>query len=53
MQEYEKPEVRDHGDLRDLTACGAIGLHEDASNKQGSVGVEILPVVDVSLCVLP
>jgi hypothetical protein len=51
--QYERPEVRDHGDLRDLTACGIIGNNEDASNKQGTIGVTIDPIVDLTLCVLP
>lgn len=48
---YTKPQIRDHGDLAQLTAGCALGNLEDGSTK--SVSIEIDPVADITLCVLP
>jgi hypothetical protein len=50
-QRYTPPEVRDYGDLVELTQAGALGTVEDGTGKQISVVVD--PIAQVTLQVLP
>lgn len=50
---YEKPVIRDYGDLFEQTASGVAGNQSDGTFNQGSIGLDFGAVGSISLQVLP
>jgi hypothetical protein len=49
--EYGTPEIRDYGDLIELTQAGSLGTVEDGTGKQITITVD--PIAQVTVQVLP